>query len=125
MGASMSSVAVASGTGSVAVAPAWDGVVPVAAVASCLASGDATVADAIITGTFVNTTTQVITVRLTAAGVSDTVGPLNPGESADFTIHTGSAALANSAVWELVTPAGGRDFTTSVAVTHDGLDCVS
>lgn len=114
-------------TATVTVTSAWakaaDGVGTVTA--SCLAEGGAGTADAVVTGTYTNTTQRTVRVALQAAGTSVSTGKrLAPGESIELTAHDGLRLPAGQAVFVLATDVDGRTYKTPVpAGDHQGADC--
>lgn len=114
-------------TATVTVTSAWanavDGAGTVAA--SCLAEGGAGTADAVVTGTYTNTTQRTVRVALQAAGTSVSTGKsLAPGESIELTAHDGLRLPAGQAVFVLATDVDGQTYKTQVpAGDHEAADC--
>lgn len=114
-------------TATVTVTSAWanaaDGVGTVAA--SCLDEGGVGTADAVVTGTYTNTTQRTVRVALQAAGTSASTGKsLAPGESTELTVHDGLRLPAGQAVFVLATDVDGRTYKTPVpAGDHEAADC--
>lgn len=118
---------VTSATATLAVTSAWanagEGVGTVTA--SCLEEGGAGTADAIVTGTYTNTTQRMVQVGLQAAGTGDPLGKsIAPGESIELTVHDGLRLPAGQAVFVLATDVEGQTYKTHVpARDHGAVDC--
>jgi RNA polymerase sigma factor (sigma-70 family) len=106
-------------------ADAADGVGETAA--SCAAAGGAGVADAVVTGTYTNTTQRTVRVALEAAGGKASSGEdLAPGESTTLTVHDGLRVPAGQAVFVVATEVDGDSYETRVpAGGHERADCYS
>ncbi|MEU4364694.1 sigma-70 family RNA polymerase sigma factor [Promicromonospora sp. NPDC023987] len=95
--------------------------------ASCLVEGGAGTADAVVSGTYTNTTERPVRVALEAAGSKASSGKdVAPGESTQLTLHDGMRAPAGQAAFVLATVVDGKTYTTRVpAGDHKGADCYS
>lgn len=93
---------------------AADGVGEVAA--SCEARGGVNAADAVVTGTYTNTTQRTVRVALEAAGGKAASGKdLAPGESTTLTVHDGLRVPAGHGVFVVATDVEGQTYETRVA----------
>lgn len=87
-----------------------------AAAASCHALGGADTADAVVAGTYTNTTQRAVRVTLEAAGGRASSGKdLAPGESTSLVVHDGLRVPAGQAVFVLATDVDGETYKTRVA----------
>lgn len=93
--------------------------------ASCAATGGVGTADAVVTGTYTNTTQRTVQVALEAAGGSASTGKdLAPGEKVTLTVHDGLRVPAGRAIFVLSTVVDGSTYTTRVAANeHKSVDC--
>lgn len=93
--------------------------------ASCHAEGGVDKADAMVTGTYRNTTDRTVRVTLQAAGNSESTGKdVAPGESVEVAVHDGMRVPAGQAVFVLATSVDGNTYETRVgAGDHKAIDC--
>ncbi|MFI2490398.1 sigma-70 family RNA polymerase sigma factor [Promicromonospora kroppenstedtii] len=93
--------------------------------ASCYAEGGVDKADAMVTGTYRNTTDRTVRVTLQAAGNSESNGKdVAPGESVEIAVHDGMRVPAGQAVFVLATSVDGNTYETRVgAGDHRAADC--
>ena len=95
------------------------------AAASCEAEGGASIADAVVTGTYTNTTQRSVRVAFEAAGSKAPFGKdLAPGESTTLTVHDGLRVPAGQATFVLATDVDGHTYETRVpAGDHERQNC--
>lgn len=93
--------------------------------ASCYAEGGVAKADAMVSGTYKNTTNRTVRVTLQAAGNSESNGKdVLPGESVEVSVHDGLRVPAGQAVFVLATSVDGNTYETRVeAGSHTAIDC--
>ncbi|MDO8149720.1 sigma-70 family RNA polymerase sigma factor [Isoptericola sp. b515] len=112
---------------SVGVPEGWAGVLAgVGGVqASCRATGGVGVADAVVSGTYTNTTGWTVTVALAAAGSTATERPvLVPGARATLTVPDGLRVPAGRATWTVSTVVAGETYSRVVASgAHGAAEC--
>ncbi|GAA4695755.1 sigma-70 family RNA polymerase sigma factor [Promicromonospora umidemergens] len=96
-------------------------------VASCVTEGGASTANAVVTGTYTNTTERTVRVALKAAGSSASSGrDVAPGAATQLTVPDGMRVPAGQAAFVLATMVDGKTYTTPVpAGDHNGADCYS
>ncbi|MCF4123245.1 sigma-70 family RNA polymerase sigma factor [Antribacter sp. KLBMP9083] len=118
---------VLSGSATLSVASAWAGAAAGAGavVTQCLARGGVGTADAVVQGTYTNTTGQTVSVRLEAAGSGNaTVHYLAPGEQAPLILHDGLRLPAGEGTYVLSAVVDERTFSTRVpAGWYGAQDC--
>lgn len=93
--------------------------------AVCTERGGVGVARAAVVGSYVNTSTRPVTVRLDAAGASGTAErTVAPGESAVVEVPDGLRVPAGTATWTVGTTVAGATYRTTVpAGSHGPADC--
>jgi hypothetical protein len=93
--------------------------------ASCWATGGLDQADAAVQGTYVNTSSSTVMVRLEAAGsVAAQEETLAPGVSTTARVHDGLRVPRGDAVWHVTTLVAGTPYRTTVpAGLHAAQDC--
>jgi trimeric autotransporter adhesin len=115
------------GAAAVAVGEPWAGAAGGArsVQARCAVVGGVTTASAIVEGTYVNLTDQTLSVRLDAAGSSDTASQrVEPGESITLRVPDGLRVPAGGATWTVATTLGGETYRTTVSGgPHQAAEC--
>ncbi len=112
---------------SVEVAEPWQSVAGGAGTleATCRATGGVDEADAVVRGTYLNTSSSTVTVRLHAAGSAATQdATLAPGASTTSDVHDGIRVPAGDATWYVTAFVAGTPYSTTVpAGPHGAQDC--
>ncbi|WP_166851165.1 sigma-70 family RNA polymerase sigma factor [Isoptericola sp. BMS4] len=93
--------------------------------AVCTERGGVGVARAAVVGSYLNTSTRPVTVRLDAAGASGTAErTVSPGGSVVVEVPDGLRVPAGSATWTVSTTVAGATYRTTVpAGSHGSADC--
>lgn len=92
---------------------------------TCWATGGVDRADAGLRGTYVNTSSSPVTVRLHAAGsVAAHAETLAPGATTTSDVHDGIRVPAGEATWHVTALVAGTSYSTTVpAGQHGAQDC--